>query len=152
MDVVNEVEKGKVKMVRSRVRKYGLSSQRGVNYLQAEKELKENGFVLGKSGRNCVFSSNGKETLKHFISKAIIFKILRDRGRETATEVETKNAIVDVLDIDNRIAYEVENGFDEEDIIGLISHSELRDVFLIDLKEISNDVYEAEEFFKQILI
>lgn len=152
MDVVNGVEEGKRKMVRSRVKKYGLSSQRGVSYLQAEKELKENGFVLGKNDRNCVFSSNGKETLKHFISKAIIFKILRDRGRETATEVETKNAIVDVLDIDNRIAYEVENGFDEEDIIGLISHSELRDVFLIDLKEIPNDVYEAEEFFKQILI
>jgi hypothetical protein len=152
MNEAAEKEEREKKAVRSRVRKYGLSSQHGMNYLQAEKELKENGFVLGKYNRNCVFSSNGKESLKHFVSKAIIFKILRDRGREAATEVETRNAIVDVLDIDNRIAYEVENGFDEEDIIGLISHNELRDIFLIDLKEIPNDVFEAEEFLKQVLV
>jgi hypothetical protein len=152
MNGMNDGEERKNKNVRDRAEKYGLSSQRGMNQVQAEKELKENGFVLGKYNRNCVFASNGKESIKHFISKAIIFKILRDRGRDAATEVETKNAIVDVLDIDNRIAYEVENGFDEEDIIGLISHKELRDIFLIDLKEIPNDIYEAEEFLKQIII
>jgi len=138
--------------VRERVEKYGLPSQRGLKCPQAERQLKDQGFVFSKNGMNCLFSSSGKESTKHFVSKAIIFKILRDRGRAVATEVETKNAIVDVLDIDNKIAYEVENGFDEGDIIGLISHSELRDIFLIDLKEIPNDLFEAEEFLKQILI
>jgi len=155
MDGTNDLKNNLKKSendVRNRVKKYGLSSQRGLNYLQAEKELRENGFVIGKNNMNCLFSSNGKESLKHFIAKAIIFKILRDRRRNVATEVETRNAIVDVLDVDNRIAYEVENGFDEDDIIGLISHKELRDIFLIDLKEIPNDVFEAEEFLKQILI
>ena len=138
--------------VRNRVEKYGLSSQRGLSYLQAEKELREEGFVVGKNSRNWVFASNGKESVKHFIAKAIIFKILRDRGRNAATEVETKNAIVDVIDIDNRIAYEVENGFGQDDIASIISLRELRDVFLIDLKEISSDIYEAEEFLKQVVI
>ena len=138
--------------VRERVEKYGLSSQKGVNPLQAEKQLRANGFVLSKNNMNCLFASNGKESMKHFVAKTIIFKILRDRGRTVATEVETKNAIVDVLDVDNRIAYEVENGFDEDDIVGLVSHTELRDIFLIDLKEIPNDIYDATEFLKQILI
>jgi len=138
--------------VRERVKKYCLSSQKGVNYLQAEKQLRANGFVLGKNGRNCLFASNGKEGMKHFVAKAIIFKILRDRCRNVATEVEMKNAIVDVLDIDNMIAYEVENGFDEDDIISLVSNTELKDVFLIDLKEIPSDIYDATEFLKQILI
>ena len=138
--------------IRDRVKKYGLQSQKGMNYLYAEKQLRENGFALDKNNTNCLFCSNGKESIKHFVAKATIFKILRDRGRNAATEVETRNAIVDVLDIDNRIAYEVENGFDEGDIIGLISHNELRDIFLIDLKEIPNDIYEAEEFLKKIII
>jgi len=138
--------------VRDRVRKYGLQSQRGTNYLWTEKQLKENGFVVGKNNKNCLFCSSGRESIKHFVAKAIIFKILRDRSRNVATEVETRNAIVDVLDIDNRIAYEVENGFDEDDIISLISHTELRDIFLIDLKEIPDDIHEAEQFLKQILI
>jgi len=138
--------------VRNRVRKYGLASQKRMNYLLAEKKLEEDGFAVNENSKNCLFCSNGKESIKHFVAKAIIFKILRECGRNVATEVETKSAIVDVLDMDNRIAYEVENGFDEDDIIGLISHKELRDIFLIDLKEISNDIYEAEEFLKQILI
>ena len=140
------------KNVRDRVKNYGLQSQRGVVSSQAEKMLKQNGFVVNKNNKNCLFGSSGKESMKHFVTKAIIFKILRDRGRDAATEVETKSAIVDVLDIDNRIAYEVENGFDEEDIIGLISHSELRDIFLIDIKEIPDSIYDAEEFLKQIII
>jgi len=75
--------------VRERVEKYGLSSQNGVKYMQAETQLKNQGFVVSKKGMNCLFSSSGKESTKHFVSKAIIFKILRDRGRTVVTEVET---------------------------------------------------------------
>jgi hypothetical protein len=151
-DNVNNEDARTRRRVRDRVRKYGLQSQRGTNYLWTEKQLKENGFVVGKNNKNCLFCSSGRESMKHFVAKAVIFKILRDRSRNVATEVETRNAIVDVLDIDNRIAYEVENGFDEDDIISLISHTELRDIFLIDLKEIPDDIHEAEQFLKQILI
>ena len=138
--------------VRERVRKYGLASQSGLKYPQPERQLEKNGFAISKKGIGCLFSSSGKESMKHFISKAIIFKLLLDRGRTVATEVETKDAIVDVLDIDNRIAYEVENGFDENDILKLVSQTELRDVFLIDMKDIPDDVCAAEKFLKQVVI
>jgi hypothetical protein len=60
------------KNVESRVRRYGLQSQNGVGYQKSRQILKEEGFVLPESKRNCLFASTGSESMKHWLAKAIL--------------------------------------------------------------------------------
>ncbi len=75
-------------MVRERVRRYGLRSQRKIPFFKSRQMLEESGFVLPESTKNCLFTNGGSETMKHWIVKAIIFKLWRDMGRQVGTEVE----------------------------------------------------------------
>jgi hypothetical protein len=115
--------------------------------------LKENGFVLPEKNKNCLFTNAGSETMKHWIVKAIIFKHLRNMGRQVGTEVEVNGGIVDVLDIDNMIAYEVENNLTREKVKAkMFSLSGLKDVFFIDILEVPDDVQEAGYYIKDKLV
>lgn len=137
------------KLVRERVRRYGLQSQRGVPYYRSMDMLRQNGFVLPESRRNCLFASGGSETMKHWLVKAMIFKSLRGMGRLVGTEVEVGGGIVDVLDADNMIAYEVENNFTRKKLAAKLSSlSGLRDVFFIDIVEVPDDLHEAESYIR----
>ena len=141
------------KMVRERVRRYGLRSQRKVPFFKSQRMLEENGFVLSESTRNCLFTNTGSETMKHWVVKSIIFKALRDTGRQVGTEVEVNGGIVDVLDIDNMIAYEVENNLTRKKLAAkLDSLAGLRDVFFIDIMEVSDDISEAEAYIKKKIV
>jgi hypothetical protein len=135
------------------VRKYSLQSQRKIPFFRTEELLRENGFVLTEKNKNCLYLNGGSESIKHFFVKSLIFKILRDRGRQVGTEVEVNGGIVDVLDLENMIAYEVETNLTKEKIIDKISclHG-LRDVFFIDTKEVSSDLYEAEKYLKEKVV
>lgn len=141
------------KFVRERVRRYGLQSQRKLAFFKSERLLKENGFVLPEKNKNCLFTSTGSETMKHWIVKAIIFKQLRNTGRQVGTEVEVNGGIVDVLDVDNMIAYEVENNLTREKLKSkVMSISGLKDVFFIDILEVPDDIQEAESYLKEKLV
>ena len=141
------------KFVEQRVKKYGLSSQRKIPYYKSRQMLQENGFVLSERSKNCVFTNGGSESLRHWIIKCIIFKILRNHGREVGTEVEVDNGVVDVLDVDNLIAYEIETDLTKEKIIDKIKNlNSVRDVFFIDTREVPNDFFEAEKYLKEKII
>lgn len=141
------------KMVRERVRRYGLQSQRKTPFFKSERMLEENGFVLSDRSRNCLFTNGGSETMKHWLVKAIIFKILRERRAQVGTEVEVNGGIVDVLDIDNMIAYEVENRFTKRKLMEKLRNiSGLRDVFFIDILEVPDDICEAESFVREKVV
>lgn len=141
------------KMVRERARRYGLQSQRKTPFFKSERMLEENGFVLPERSKNCLFTNGGSETMKHWLVKAIIFKILRERRAQVGTEVEVNGGIVDVLDIDNMIAYEVENRFTKRKLLDkLRSISGLRDVFFIDILEVPDDIQEAESFIREKVV
>ena len=142
-----------MKHVQARVKKYGLRSQQKVPYFKSREILREKGFVLPDWCRNCVFSNNGSETTKHWVVKSMIFKILRERRREVGTEVEVNGGIVDVLDVDNMIAYEVENNLTAKKLnLKLKSLSGLRDIFFIDIIEVPDDVFEADRYLKQRIV
>jgi hypothetical protein len=150
MDIVQNIGK---KMVRERVRRYGLRSQRGIAFFKSRELLRKNGFVLSERGKNCLFTNNGSETMKHWIVKAIIFRELRRRGRQVGTEVEVNGGIVDVLDLDNMIAYEVENNLTHKKLrLKASSISGVRDVFFIDILEVPDDIRDAEEYVKEKVI
>jgi len=136
---------------REKVTMYGLKSQKYISFLQAEKLLASKGFVLNKKNENCLFLHNKKESMKHFIVKAIIFKILRGRGRKVGSEIEFENGIVDLLDVDNLIIYEIENNRTKakEKIKRLKS---IRDIFVIDLKEVPDSLKEAEKYLREKVV
>lgn len=141
------------KLVRQRVKKYGLQSQRKTPFFKSERMLEENGFVLPERSKNCLFTNGGSETMKHWLVKAIIFKILRERRTQVGTEVEVNGGIVDVLDIDNMIAYEVENRFTKRKLLEKLRNiSGLRDVFFIDILEVPDDICEAESFVREKVV
>lgn len=150
MDLVQTIGK---KMVRERVRRYGLRSQRGIDFQKSSRLLDENGFAISNQSMNCLFINNGSETTKHWVVKAMIFRELRRRGRQVGTEVEVRGGIVDVLDLDNLIAYEVENNLTDEKLKAKISSiSGVRDVFFIDILEVPDDICEAESYIRDRLV
>lgn len=149
MEFFNPVERKK--FVRQKIRKYGLQSQRKVLQQKAEKLLQENGFVLPDYSKNCLFCNSGNESVKHFLVKALIFKILRERSRTVGTEVEVNGGIVDVLDVDNLIAYEVETNLTKKKILEKLQ-MRVRDIFFIDTREVPNDIFEAEKFLREKIV
>jgi hypothetical protein len=149
MDITRE----KIKNVRERVRRYGLRSQKSISFLQAEKLLASKGFVLTEKNKNCIFTNSGKESMKHWIAKAMVFKILRERGRTVGTEIETKDGIVDVIDVDNLIVYEIENSSNKmKKKKKLEQFKDFRDVFIIDLKSLPDKIKEMEKILKEKVV
>lgn len=138
---------------RHRIKKYGLISQRRISQFEAERLLEERGIVVNSTNVNCLFSYSKRESLKHFIVKAMIFKILRNKGRKVACEVEINNGIVDLLDLDNLIAYEIESNLAKGKIENkLRNYRAVEDVIFIDLREVPNDLGKAEKFLKKIVV
>ena len=136
---------------RERVRKYGLRSQKFVTEQKAEELLKSKGFVLTNHNKNCLFTNGGKESMKHWVVKAVIFKILRELGRSVGSEVEVNGGIVDVLDIDSMIVYEVERKL-RNDVHCDKRFRGIRDVFIINLKDVPNSIDEAEKYLREKVV
>lgn len=141
------------KFVREKVRKYGLVSQRKLASFRAEELLKESGFVLTDKNKNCLFVNSGKETMKHWLTKAMIFKILRGRGRIVGTEIETKNGIADLIDVDNKIVYEIESRITKKKVEEkLRQFATANDIFIIDLRKVPNDIDKAEKYLREKIV
>jgi len=153
MDIVNIARKKIKNSVRERVRKYGLRSQKNISFLQAEKLLASRGIVLNEKNKNCLFMNSGNESMKHWVIKAMISKILRDRKRVVGTEIETKNGIVDVVDANNLIVYEIEKNLTEKKKNEKLRRLKgMKDVFIIDLKKVPNDFEKAERYLREKIV
>jgi len=141
------------KFVRKRVRKYGLRSQNFISYFKAEKLLKSKGIVLNDRNKNCLYMHNSRESMKHWFVKTLLFKILRRKGRTVGTEIETKRGIVDLIDVNNLIVYEIESNLTEKIAKEKINQFNFaKDVFLVDVKKIPNDLNKAEKCLRKIVI
>jgi len=136
---------------RERVRKYGLPSQRFVTEQKAEELLKEKGFVLTSQNKNCLFTNGGKESMKHWVVKAMVFKLLRELGRTVGSEVEFSNGIVDIVDVDNMVVYEIETRVCwqeyEDEMFGRVT-----DIFIVDLKKVPDDLNDAEKYLREKIV
>ncbi len=138
---------------RKKVLLYGLSSQKKISKDIAERILKEKGFVLNEKNMNCLFSHNRKESLKHWIIKAIVFKILRNRRRRVGSEIEVGNGIADIFDADNKIVYEIENNFSKSKRETKIQNlATANDIFFIDLKKVPDDIFSAKKYLEKIIV
>lgn len=138
---------------RKKILLYGVSSQRKFSQDIAEKLLCKKGFVLNERNANCLFPHNKNESLKHWVTKAIVFHILRSRKRNVGTEVEVGNGIADVFDSDNKIAYEIENSFSEARTKRKIHNlSGAKDVFVIDLRSVPDGIDAAKKYLEEIVV
>lgn len=136
-----------------RIRKYGIVSQRYISFLQAEKLLRTNGVVLNETNKNCLFIHNNHESVKHWTVKSIVFKLLRELGRTVGTELEIRGGIVDVVDVDNFIGYEIESNISEKSALQRSKRLwRLRDVIFIDLRKVPDSIEAAEKYLKHILV
>jgi hypothetical protein len=135
-------------------RKYGIPSQKRVSFLRAGRLAVERGAVLDADNSNCLFAHNRNESTKHWIVKALLFKALRDLGRTVGTEIETRGGgIVDVLDVDNFIGYEVETGIDRQAIECKCRRLwRLHDIVFVDASKVPDDIRDAERCVKAIVI
>lgn len=141
------------KFVRYRARKYGLSSQRKMLQSKCYDLLKENGFVITDRNKNCLFLHNSNESMKHFIVKSIIFKILRGRGRNVGTEIETRDGIADVIDLDNLIVYEVENSSSKDKIKEKLEQfKNFKDLFIIDPRKLPDGIEDLESALERLVV
>jgi UTP-glucose-1-phosphate uridylyltransferase len=142
-----------MKNVRLKARKYGVVSQKYVSFLRAEKLLRTSGIVLNNNNKNCLFMHNSHESTKHWIIKSIIFKILRERNRTVGAEIELRGGIVDVLDVDNFIGYEVESNINKKSIQQKSKRLwRLHDVVFIDVKKVPDSIEGAEKYLKKLVV
>lgn len=138
---------------RKRIEKYGLQSQKLISQMEAKKLLKENGIVVNGNNKNCLFTHNKRESMKHFIVKAMLFKILREKCRNIGTEIEIRNGIVDLIDLDNLIVYEIENGMDKKSVREkMMNYRVAKDVFFIDCKKVPEGLKEAEKYLREVVV
>jgi len=142
-----------MKFVRKKVLRYGLSSQRLLPEFKARELLAEKGMVLTERNKNCLFMHNRNESMKHWIIKCIVFKILRERERTVGTEIEVDGGIVDVIDVNNFIGYEIESNLSRERVKEKIEQfSCLKDVFFIDISKLPNSIESIEEYLKRKIV
>jgi hypothetical protein len=147
------VSENSIMSTRRRVLSYGLSSQRKISQVAAANLLRKKGFVMNEKNSKCLFPHNKKESMKHWIVKAIVFKILLNKGRNVGSEIEVGNGIADVFDSDNKIAYEIENSvsnFKREKRIR--NFSDANDIFVISLKRIPNEISTAKKYLEEIVV
>ncbi len=108
---------------------------------------------MSERNSKCLFPHNRKESLKHWTVKAIVFKILLDRGRNVGSEIEVGNGIADVFDSDNKIAYEIENDVSRFKREGRnLNLFAANDVFVINLKKVPDEMDAAKKYLERIVI
>jgi hypothetical protein len=147
----NPASENRIMSARRKILMYGLSSQKVMSQISATKLLRKKGFVMNERNSKCLFPHNRKESLKHWAVKAIVFKILLDRGRDVGSEIEVGNGIVDIFDSDNKIAYEIENdvsGFKRKRYLNFAAN----DVFVINLKKVPDDIEVAKKYLERIVV
>lgn len=100
---------------------------------------------------NTMFTSLG-EGMKHFLIKSMVFKLLRDRGKTVCCEAETSNGIADIINLNDRIVYELESEPSPSRVKKKIEQfPEFEDVFILNLREIPDRLEAAEQYLKRRL-
>jgi len=133
-------------------RKYGVASQKNISTLRADSLLEKNGIVLNAQNKNCLFMHNAKESTKHWTIKAIIFKLLRIRRRTVATEVEMKGGILDVLDVDSFVGYEIESTPTRKIVEKKTKQFwQLHDIIFIDARKVPDAISLAEKHLEKFI-
>lgn len=72
-----------------------------------QRMLSKYGIIYDKTTRNILRVHNKKESWGHFLSKAVVYKLFRDRGYTVVLEAETVHGVIDGYIVDLGLAIEV---------------------------------------------
>jgi hypothetical protein len=65
------------------------------------------GIIYDKTTRNILRVHNKNESWGHFLTKAVLYKLFRDRGYDVVLEAETVHGVIDAYVVDLELAIEV---------------------------------------------
>lgn len=103
---------------------------------------------------NTLSSWNWNESPDHFFTKAMIFKILRERDKNVFSEVRIMNGIADIFSIDDQIIYEVESVKNEETRKKKLDQFRsylIKDIVIIYIADLPQDWAERYEKLKELI-
>lgn len=121
------------------------------NFSEIKMKLSQYNIEYNNRHHNTILFHSSNETWKHFISKCILSKILRDRGHEIFTEIQNNDAITDILDLSESICYELEsnpisntfqNKKEKLNNCGL-------EIIIFDLRDVPDSINEIIDFFNK---
>ncbi len=72
-----------------------------------ERMLSLCGIIYDKTTRNVLRVHNKTEGWGHFLTKAVLYKLFRDKGYDVMLEAETIDGIIDVYVVDLELVIEV---------------------------------------------
>jgi hypothetical protein len=117
-----------------------------------------------RANLNKVRIHNRNETTKHFVAKALMSKIIFGKGFDFYTEMsftkyrgEVQDRCADVVMIDrgDRIIIEMESVVNKEKNAKIVDFYDCRidvkDVVIVDLNTLSENIHEMEEQLKKLL-
>ena len=124
-----------------------------MNRIKDKREYKQRGIIYLPEHVNTL-KMHSNETIDHWITKALVFRLLRNMKHDVVTEFEiTGMGIGDVLDLTKSVQYEIET-------LSYAKHIQDRakqyqrigiDVIVIPIKKLPDDVKEREKALKEYL-
>lgn len=114
------------------------------------------GIVLKKSWKNTIRQTQGKnESLKHWGAKAALSLVLMINDKEIVTEAITRNGVIDVYNLTDKVAYEIELACSpkkiQQKVNQLFVPETMTDIFVFSGKEIPDTFEEMCVFFAKRL-
>lgn len=65
------------------------------------------GIIFDKTTRNVLRVHNKNESWEHFLTKAVLYKLFRDKGYTVVLEAESVHGVIDVVVVELGLAIEV---------------------------------------------
>ena len=124
-----------------------------MNRIKDKREYKQRGIIYLPEHVNTL-KMHSNETLDHWITKALVFRLLRKMKHDVATEFEiTGMGVGDILDLTTSVQYEIET-------LSYAKHIQDRakqyqrigvEVIVIPLKNLPEDIKEREKELKEYI-
>lgn len=93
------------------------------------------GIIFDKTTRDILRVHNKHESWGHFLTKAVLFKLFRDKGYHVVLEAQTKNGIFDVFVLELGLAIEVLSNAYPKKIFQVKYHYKAKEVVVFQVHE-----------------
>jgi hypothetical protein len=114
--------------------------------------LSKYGIIYDKTTRNVVRVHNKNESWGHFLTKAVLYKLFRDRGYDVLLEAETVHGVIDVYIVDLHLAIEVVSAPHPKKVENKKKrYSRFTDILIVTVPEIDTDGF-CQNIEKQVHI
>lgn len=97
------------------------------------------GIIFDKTTRDVLRVHNKNESWGHFLTKAVLYKLFRDKGYHVLLEAQTENGIIDVFVLELGLAIEVLSNSYPKKVKNVKNHYTAKEVVVIQVPSVSLD-------------